>query len=271
MTMTADTPRRQRRPISSQPATTSAPASVQPTAATDALISRLDQLRLIARTKQYALLGRLSRAQIMRPEGLRTIDFRKEGPVLGIVPRSDQLIVTGEWKGIPPKWDDTDEFCPDCQTPCDVCKVSGKKACEAYQCGGAGKLPNGQACPVCKGTGQMICSTCRGTTNRPTGNKNGSTNWRDPSCETCGGSKFKHAEIPQPIEPFVNARVGSMLALGPIIRFAIESVGGAGTPPEVFDVEADPDGQHLVLLLTSAQPGAEAFLLGGVLNSQSRR
>jgi hypothetical protein len=223
--------------------------------------------------------------------------------VIGIVPESDQLIVTSPWQGLPAKWDDSEEFCPDCLADCDVCQGRGSKVCEGYQCGGSGKVPtpmepcpatgcvletgaiNVQCewcrgrgyitrtkdCPTCNGSGQMVCSSCRGTKRRPTGNKGGSLNWRDPACESCGGSKFKHTEIPQRIEDFTNARIGSMIALGPIVRFAIESVGGSGVPPQVYDVEPDQNNQGLVLLLESDRPGAGAFLIGGVLNPVTRR
>jgi len=300
--------RRPRRPISAprvqaMPIPAEIQASANKQQPTQALEQLLGQLRDVARTKQYALLGRLSIVNIQRPDRVKTIDFRKDGPVLGKIPGTDQLIVTSPWQGLPEKWDSTDEFCPDCLAPCDVCDATGKKACEGYKCGGSGKVPgpteacprkgclkftgkvNLQCalckgsgnyvpfhdCPMCQASGKMICSSCRGTKRRPTGIRGGSLNWRDPACETCGGSKFNHKNIPQRIDDFVNARVGSMIALGPIVRFVVESVGGSGDPPQVYDVVADANGQHLVLLLEEDRTGAGAYLIGGVLNLQTRR
>jgi hypothetical protein len=294
------TSRRQRRVITSSPQE-SAP-SVTP-AGGEALQQMLQQHRDIIRTRRYSLIGRLSRVQVVRPDGPKTIDFRKEGPVLAFATGTEQLVVTSQWAGIPAKWDDTEEFCPACLSACDVCQASGKKVCEGYKCGGSGKIPlpmvscpaagclakTGKVkphcakcggtgmfvpkgdCQACAGTGVMTCSVCRGMKKRPTGIKDGSTNWRDAACVICKGSKFAHKEIPQPIEDFLDTRIGSMVALGPIVRFAVESVGGEGSPPQVYDVQPDTNGQHMVILLESEQPGAGVFMIGGVLNSVTRR
>lgn len=144
--------RRQRRPISSNLAPAaqasigvSVPAMPQPgtgsVGAQDALQTFLEYLRDVDRMKRYRLIGRLSRVQILRPSGAKTLDFRKDGPVLAFATGSEQLIVTDPWRGIPPKWDDTDEFCKACSSDCDVCGATGKKLCEAYKCGGAGRVP----------------------------------------------------------------------------------------------------------------------------------
>jgi hypothetical protein len=250
------------------------------------------------------LIGRLSRVQILRPEGVKVLDFRKDGPVLAFAIGTEQLIVTDPWRGIPPKWSESDEFCQACLSDCDVCGKTGKKLCEAFRCGGGGRVPipavscpaedclggvaeatlnprcktcrgtgmfyGSKECAVCEGTGRAKCSLCRGTGRRPTGIVGGSTNYREPTCLECGGSKFAHKEIPQDINSFVNARIGGMLALGPIVRFAVESVGGEGTPPVVYDVDADSNGQHLVILLEHEQPGARVYMIGGVLRTRTR-
>lgn len=301
------TPRRQRRPIGSAPAAPDPTPAAAPvtmmTAADGELQTFLQTLRDAARMKRYRLIGQLSRCQIMRPDGPKTIDFRKEGPILAMMEGSEQIIVVSEWRGIPPKLDDTDQFCPDCLSQCDVCGGSGNKICEAFKCGGSGVVPlpfaictessclDGKAgvlnphcprchgtgsylpmgtCQVCHGSGKMTCSVCRGTGKRPTGIKDGDTNWRLPACATCKGTKFAHNEIPQETEQFVNARLGDMIALGPIVRFAVDSVGGTGMPPQVFDVDADANGQYLVLLLERDEPGAASYLIGGVLKSLSQ-
>ena len=262
----------------------------------------LHRLRDVVRSRQYRILGRLSRVQIARPDGVKVLDFRKTGPVIGFQNNTEQLVVVTQWAGIPSKWDDTDTFCPDCLAACDVCNGAGKKACEAFQCGGSGKVPlptipcpapgcvaeKGKIkakckvcrvtwnkvpmgeCRVCAGSGKAECSSCRGTGKRPTGIEAGSYDRRKPACTRCRGSRFDHKEIPQPIAHFLDTRIGPMLSLGPIVRFVVESVGGEGTPPQVFDVEADNTGRHLVILLESEQPGSSAFMIGGVLNSVTR-
>ena len=309
--------RRQRRPISSNLAPAaqasigvSVPAMPQPgtgsVGAQDALQTFLEYLRDVDRMKRYRLIGRLSRVQILRPSGAKTLDFRKDGPVLAFATGSEQLIVTDPWRGIPPKWDDTDEFCKACSSDCDVCGATGKKLCEAYKCGGAGRVPlptvlcpaddclaGGQppgraikpgcdicrgtgnytgtkVCAVCEGTGRAKCGLCRGTGKRPTGILGGSTNYRELACPECGGSKFNHREIPQPLEEFIDTRIGSMISIGPIVRFAVEAVGGEGSPPQVYDVSSDANGQHLVILLESAHPGSRVYMIGGVLQARTR-
>lgn len=298
------TERRQRRVITSSPAPQAVSTLPAPAPSSGAeLQPLLQQLRDIARMRRYSMIGRLSRVQVMRPAGAKTIDFRKDGPVLAFAVGSEQIIVTTPWPGLPSKWDDTDQFCKDCLSACDVCNATGKKVCEGFQCGGSGKVPlpivacsadeclektghvnpkctecGGSGnfspkgdCKMCGGTGVMTCPVCRGSSKRPTGIKDGSVNWKDPACSSCQGSKFAHTEIPQAISDFVDVRIGPMIALGPIVRFAVESVGGEGTPPQVFDVMADSEGRHMVILLESEQPGAGAFMIGGVLNSVTRR
>lgn len=291
--------RRRRRPIGAiaTPAP-GAPAPIPPAPPASHLNDLLEWLRDVARMKQYHIIGRLSRAQIYRPSGAQTIDFRKQGPVLAFANGTEQLIVTSEWEGLPAKWSDTETLCPDCQSTCDVCKGEGKKACEAFRCGGAGKVPEPtQACPdcvaigprkpdcstchgigsitpmvecnVCAGSGKAPCSLCRGTGKRPTGIKDGDTDYRKPACATCRGSRFAHEEIPQPIEPFINVRLpGGIVALGPVTRFAIDSVGGTGAPPTVYDVSPDATGQYLALII---EPTGGAYLIGGILTAQGVR
>jgi hypothetical protein len=259
-------PRRRRRDISSA----EIPASARIQKATSALDDFLAYLRDIERLRQYHLVGRLSRAQILRPEGAKTLDFRKEGPVLAFANSTEQLIVCDPWRGLPPKWDDTDQFCTACLSKCDVCGGTGKKRCEAFKCGGSGKIMGtDKDCPVCAGSGEASCSLCHGTGKRPTGIKGGLTNYREPTCPECRGSKFAHKEIPQDVNSFVNARIGGMIALGPIVRFVVESVGGEGLPPQVYDVEADTNGQHLAILLESEQQGSRVYMIGGVLRGRT--
>lgn len=301
------TPRRRRRdPMVSPEPPQAPPQATAPlmNGAETALQTFLAYLRDIERMRQYRLIGRLSRCQMLRPEGAKTLDFRKDGPVLAFANGTEQLIVADTWRGLPPKWDDTDQFCQACLSNCDVCGATGKKACEAQGCGGGGHVPvpavvcpaddcldggnrkhinphcdmchgtgsfiGTKNCPVCEGSGRAKCSLCRGSGKRPTGIQGGSTNYREPTCPECRGSKFAHKEIAQDFNSFVNARIGTMVALGPIVRFVIESVGGEGLPPQVYDVEADANGQHLALLLEHEQPGARVYMIGGVLRARTR-
>src|SRR6266446_1819600 len=198
------TQRRQRRVNSSTPPPEAGPQTVMTAPALTAgeeLQQMLQQLRDTVRTRRFSLIGRLSRVQVVRPDGAKTIDFRKEGPVLGFAIGTEQIVVTTAWAGLPPRWDDTDELCPACSSACDVCGASGKKVCEGFKCGGSGKVPlpmvacpapdclsatgkikpgcvqcggNGMFvpkgdCAMCSGSGKMTCSVCRGTKKRPTG------------------------------------------------------------------------------------------------------
>lgn len=263
----------------------------------------LEPIRQMMRAHDYQILGRLSRVQVATDLGGKLIDFRKNGPVLAI--HGDQLIVLDAWNGLPAKWDDTEELCSACLTECDVCNATGRKACENFKCGGSGHVPKPTVpcpaadclaggkdlerrpkkdcelcrgsghyteladCPVCKGSGKQQCSVCRGSSKKPTGIQGGSTNWRLPSCPVCQGSKFAHKEIPQNLEDFVRERIGNIAAIGPITRFAVESVGGEGTPPQVYDVIPDGNNQFMSLLIdqNAGQPGGKnwCYLIGGTL------
>jgi hypothetical protein len=64
--------------------------------------------------------------------------------------------------------------------------------------------------------------------------------------------------------------MGEMLALGPIVRFAVDSIGGEGTPPIVYDVQADANGQHMVLLVEQNNADPRAYMIGGVLQARTR-
>jgi hypothetical protein len=265
----------------------------------DAFLARIRDLE---RTKDYRIFGRLTRAQILRPAGAKVLDFRKTGPVLAMAD-DDLIVVVDVWQGMPAKLDDTDEFCRACLATCDVCAGTGKKLCEMFTCGGRGRVnaPGEQCpseeclhgglrghikpgcdmchgtgifvgtreCPACKGEGKARCGQCRGTGKRPTGIEGGDTNWRKPSCPECKGTKFNHREIPQDVDAFIIAGLGEMVAIGPIVSFVVESVGGTGEPPQVYEVDADANGQHLVILLERNAPGARMYMLGGVLRPRS--
>jgi hypothetical protein len=231
------------------------------------------------------------------------VERDRQGNVV-MLSKTKILIVSG-WNGLPDLRVNTEEPCTACLRDCDVCQGRGKKLCEGYGCGGSGFGPgkltlcpgpdclaesghvkpgcttcagNGQInkhaqCEICKGERiegvqgtVMICSMCKGKLKYPTGIQGGQTNYRLPSCDQCHGTKFAGDDVRQDVAKFVNAQIGLSLVLGPITRFAVESVGGEGTPPQVFDVNADAHGDLLVLLLEETQTGVTPFLLGGVLN-----
>jgi hypothetical protein len=285
---------RRRRPAEPSVANLPVPQTLQ---------AMLQPLHDLMRTRQYTVLGRMTVASILRDGGrVNTIDFRREAPTIAVANESDQLLMVTPWPGIPPKWSESTDFCQSCIAKCDVC-VDGKKACEGFQCGGRGTIPlpvelcdgpgctktmgkfnpsctqcNGTGnvqkfadCPVCQGTGKMTCGSCRGTGERPTGVQDGnhsSADFRKPACNACKGSRFAHHDIPVNINEFVNAREGSMLFLGPVIRFVLDPVEGG--IPQVFDVEPDSQNNGMVIALTSDAPGCEAYILGGVLKQSTR-
>ena len=195
------------------------------------------------RTKNYRLIGRLSRCQIVRPDAtVKVLDFRKDGPVLAMIAGSEQLLSVDPWRGLPAKWSDTEDFCSACLSLCDVCGGDGTGMCQFPKCGGGGRIPlpmvscpaddclaapnaaqahikpgceichgtgmyvGTKECTLCKGTGLGKCNVCRGTGKRPTGISEGQTDYRLPTCPECGGAKFAHREIPQDLESFVGSR-----------------------------------------------------------------
>ena len=98
------TPRRRRRdPMVSPEPPQAPPQATAPlmNGAETALQTFLAYLRDIERMRQYRLIGRLSRCQMLRPEGAKTLDFRKDGPVLAFANGTEQLIVADTWRGLP--------------------------------------------------------------------------------------------------------------------------------------------------------------------------
>lgn len=289
--------RRRRRPIRSevpaeQPRAVS--KAILATGIDPALAQFIQRLRDYVRTKNYRLFGTLTTMQVLRETGRHTIDFRRDGMTVAIAAdKDDQLLLVTPWSGIPPKWDDSQEFCPVCLAACDVCKGSKTEACpketslpdqvcqeegctgktgkynsKCKPCGGTGIIKASAKCATCKGTGITKCSACRGTGSYPTcviaGDHSRQDRFRQ-NCPKCKGSGRAHKEIPVDLHQFVNAQQGTMLFIGPIVRFVIEPVNqGAGIVPQVFDVVPDQSGNLMVMGIEQEAPGCGAYLIGGV-------
>jgi hypothetical protein len=216
-----------------------------------------------------------------------------------------KLLIVSPWLGLPTLRENTTELCQDCLHTCDFCKGKGKKVCEGYQCGGRGTVPGpsyackesgcleetgrynpdcktckGQGeiiplipCKVCEGTQEMTCSACHGTGEAPTGFEGGSTDANAKTCLACLGSHFQGKDVPQPLEQFVNARIGDdVLVLGPITSFVLQPPAGR---PKVFEVHPDALGDFLALVLqargtpTQISGTLKAFLVGGILQERN--
>jgi len=224
------------------------------------------------------------------------------------------LLVLGEWVGLPALRKNTATPCSKCKHECDICAGTGKKQCEGLDCGGRGYthglwLPcpgpqcfkdtghfkadcatcteseiRGQIrehveCKMCKGTGIMVCSRCRGTKKFSTGRVNGSLDWRMPACKACAGTGFKGEFIKQDVAKFTNAELRcmfksskamqmDMLALGPIHSFTVKDFNSGNF--RVFDVNPDAAGDYLMLLVPKVQRrNARAYLVGGVVRERS--
>lgn len=152
------------------------------------------------------------------------------------------LIILGQWAGLPALRKNSTTPCPKCRHACDICTGSGEKLCEGIDCGGRGWIPGmwvscpgpgchkdtgqyksdcatcatsdvrGQMreqveCKMCHGTGQMVCSRCRGTGKFSTGHANGSLDWRLPKCKACAGTGWKGTLEKQNIAKFTNAEL----------------------------------------------------------------
>jgi len=212
-----------------------------------------------------------------------------------------KLLLISAWEGLPPLREQSTKPCQACMGTCDLCGEDGKKLCEGYQCGGRGWVPGPsqicaadgclektgvynpeckqcggrggtiphQTCPMCFGSGKMRCPVCHGDKKRPTGIKNGSTNWMDGVCPECKGSKFDGEEKPQNFEEHINAWLGPMPVLGPILALTVQSIPGERPVVRQFDISPDGNGDLMVMLLEHGSNATNAYLLGGVVKERS--
>jgi hypothetical protein len=247
--------------------------------------------------------------------------YPEEGKVTQPVADLNTLLVLGAWAGLPALRRNSAVPCPKCKHICEVCRGTGKKQCEGLDCGGRGyTLGKWASCPgpgchketgnykadcatcagsdvrgmmrelvdclMCKGTGMMTCSACRGTKKRSTGRVNGSLDWRLPACKACGGTGLKGEMVAQPLEKFTNAELQTykhnpkylsgvhgpgcgkgqiLLALGPIHSFSLKDFTTAKL--RTFEVSPDALGDYLMLLVPKVLRGSrsKAYLVGGVV------
>jgi hypothetical protein len=236
------------------------------------------------------------------------------GPTVGYMTDSEKkadlqkLIVLTPWEGVPALTEKTEEFCPACLHGCHVCNESGRKICEGVGCGGSGyTLGPADVCPecvaksgkfdpqcnkcqgngavypkvecvMCKGSGQIVCSFCKGQTRYSTGLKGGSTDFLVGRCTECHGFQRKSITKEQKIDPHVNAllpdpRNGPVAAVGPIFSFVVdlseEQREQAGTPVRMFDVRQDAAGDQLFMLIDSTSTPAWPYLVGGLITEHN--
>ena len=155
----------------------------------------------------------------------------------------NQLLVLGQWQGLPPLRVNSSKPCPKCRHACDVCDGSGKKLCElcggqtwlpgpfvpcpgpgcvrdtggfengkiadhCATCRGNGQIPEHLACKMCEGSKKMTCPRCQGTGKYSTGRVNGSVDWDvSPKCKACAGTCFVGKWEKQDEKKFTNARI----------------------------------------------------------------
>ncbi len=214
-----------------------------------------------------------------------------------------EIVIVNAWQGLPNVRINTDKPCQECLAHCDVCvsngESTGRKTCE--RCGGRKKIAGPSVacdadgctekagrfnpectkcfgsgmivplvdCPGCEGKGDQICPQCRGAKMYATGNQGGATDWRSPTCQHCRGTRFEGSEVQQIEADYTNwTGENNLRAIGPITRFVVEPVGGAGIPPRMFDVDQDTGGNYMTLVLDSQQ---RTCITGGILRSSSRR
>ncbi|MGH9501666.1 MAG: hypothetical protein ACRD20_02315 [Terriglobales bacterium] len=243
----------------------------------------IHQRQEAVRRGHYEMIGTVSLIHTVHG----TMRFPHEsGPSIGFVVDPDRphlprlkLLALTPWTGLPALRESSENPCTDCLRDCDVCAQDGKKTCQGVGCGGAGKLTDpstgektSKDCEMCGGSGRMTCPNCRGTRKVPTGLKGGVTDFRQPKCDTCRGTRFLGKESPQDLEGFVNARLGGMIILGPIERLVVDAIPGTGKGSIVFDIEPDLDkGDLMVVLLEPTSTVTRIYFLGGVLKEKSRR
>ncbi len=220
----------------------------------------------------YAVLGTVSLLETER--GVMRFPH-DTGPTVGyfVDPENEnapinRLVVMSPWEGLPDLREGSDKPCQACLLECDVCDPTGHKLCEALKCGGSGtRTDNGKPCDACEGTGRMVCPVCRGTRKAPSGR----TPDGSKRCTDCGGTKFQGKNVPQDLEQFINAKLGTMTVLGPITAMVLLSVSGeSGRIVRIFDVERDDAGDYIVLLLEPTSTVTRSYLLGGVLKERRR-
>jgi hypothetical protein len=221
------------------------------------------------------------------------------------------LLVLGQWSGLPSIRVPSTKRCPVCLHDCDACAGKGVIQCNGLNCGGRGwvsgnwiscpgpgchaatgkynpdceqchdspirgQIAEHLPCPRCKGTKLIQCERCRGTLKFSTGKIEGALDYRLPSCKACDGTGTQGAWQKQDVKKFTNARLRMVskrefLVLGPIQSFALHDFETAR--PRIFDVTPDEKGDLLVLIVPASgkQKAQKAYLVGGVVKPRDAK
>jgi hypothetical protein len=172
-----------------------------------------------------------------------TVDGECSGPDIGQAWNGSQLVMVGQWFGLPPlRMQSTTERCKACERDCDTCGGTGKQTCQGQMCGGRGfidgpfvpcpgpgcrgetgkfkpgcdvcissgsqgEVPEKKTCPMCSGSRLMTCQRCRGTLKFSTCHIDGSIDWTSALCAACEGSGYAGKWVLQNASHFENARL----------------------------------------------------------------
>jgi len=231
----------------------------------------MNERRESARRNHVQLLGQVT--LIETGHGLLRFPER-QGLSIGLmldsngVPMDNKLCVMSYWTGLPPLRDLSSTPCPDCKATCMLCAGQGQKICEGVGCGGQGYVVDSQGvqhqCQMCLGKTVMTCSNCKGTGIKSTGIKGGASDWTKGVCPSCQGKCFVGKDVPQDLEKHVNARMGTVIVIGPIVSMVIKT-GNPQSPTKLVKVAPDNAGDYLVLLLEPTSTVTYCYLLGGVI------
>jgi hypothetical protein len=268
----------------------------------DPLEQSLDRQRELILQREYQVLGTIDFIWVVREEGLIKMDYRKSGPNLGFNPETGDFLLLTAWQGLPDLAQQSHP-CQACLGTCGDCNGKGKKPCTLTGCAGSGHLkvkfglcpgclggslkrtnpkcrlcngrgevPQPEKCKGCDENGLAACAPCRGLGKVSTGRADGKTDGYDPAlqqfvtvpaCRECGGTGRKVQTEPQNWKQFINGRLGSRIAIGPIQRIVWHTLG-VGSVFQQCHISPDNGGNLMVLLLDGEDPGAKQYLVGGI-------
>lgn len=232
----------------------------------------LEERAEAVRRGRYELLGTI--AALITEDGAMRFPGQG-GPAVAFLEGLTRtvLVITTAWEGLPDIRTVTSEPCQGCLHDCDVCDENGRKMCEGQGCRNASLKAGFVPCEMCGGARSIKCPQCEGTKKYPTGILNGGTNYKDGKCPECNGLRFQGSDAPQDESKFTSkdsALGPDFTVLGPIVAVVIDNIPGSAKAQTIFDVERDPDGDYLVLVLEKTPAATRAYLVGGVLKEKGR-